>query len=89
MLFQHTDNLSRALQSAELAAVDGTSMAQSVVAFIRSFRTEAQFDIFYDNVRASAKDLGTCTGLISFKVICLLLRIFCMFMDLRCIINIL
>ena len=62
MLFQHTDNLSRSLQSSDLSAANGTELAQTVVELIQSFRTEENFATFYKDVETAAKQLGMNTN---------------------------
>ena len=46
----HSDNLSRALQSAKLSANEAQEMARCTVMVLRSLRTEDNFKLFYETV---------------------------------------
>ena len=51
LILGHSDNLSRAFQSAKLSANEAQEMACCNVMVLRSFRTEDNFKLFYETVR--------------------------------------
>ena len=57
-LFRQTDNLSKALQSSDLAASDGLQLAKAVISAIREMRREQDFDLLWESVKADAEVLG-------------------------------
>lgn len=59
MLFVQTDNLSKALQSADLSACDGIELANAVVKHLEKERTDEKFTKFFDTVCRDAQELGT------------------------------
>ena len=52
---RHSDNISRALQSAKLSANEAQEMARWTVMVLRSLRTEDNFKLFYETVINFAK----------------------------------
>ena len=57
-LFQHTDNLSKALQHADLSAGDGVELADAVVKLLDDMRTADTFNTFFSSVKQLGHDLG-------------------------------
>ena len=57
MLLQHTDNLSRTLQSANISAAEGQHVAKLTVKTISQLRNEDSFKLFWANTTAKAKSL--------------------------------
>ena len=55
LILGHSDNLSRALQSAKLSANEAQEKARCTVMVRRSLRTEDNFKFFYETVTNFAK----------------------------------
>ena len=55
LILGHSDNLSRALQSAKLSANEAQEMARCTVMVLRSLRTEDNFKLFYETITNFAK----------------------------------
>ena len=55
LILGHSDNLSRALQSAKLSANEAQEMTRCTVMVLRSLRTEDNFKLFYKTVTNFAK----------------------------------
>ena len=57
LILRHTDNLSRMLQKADMSATEGQVIAAMTVSTLRSSRNDASFDLFWQNITASAENL--------------------------------
>lgn len=58
LVLQQTDNLSRALQTSSLAAANVVRMADTVVEYVTSKRTEEEFKKFYAGVLLAKEKSG-------------------------------
>jgi hypothetical protein len=58
LLLNHTDNLSKALQSARISAAEGQKVAEMTVRTLQSLRSEETFALFWNKVTKAACDLG-------------------------------
>ena len=57
VLLQHSDNLSRALQSPKLSASEGQHMAKMTVATFQSKRDDRSFNLFWEKVELKHQSL--------------------------------
>ena len=57
MILRHTDNLSRMMQKADMSAAEGQVITAMTVSTLRSLRNDASFDLFWQNITASAENL--------------------------------
>ena len=57
-ILKHTDNLSRTLQATSMSAIEAQSISQLCVSVLRSFRTDVNFDLFWDLVISTQQSLG-------------------------------
>jgi len=61
LLFSHTDNLSRALQSTRICATEGHRLAKQTVTVLKKIRNNSSFDDFWQTVlrkKNSITDIG-------------------------------
>ncbi len=57
LILQHTDNLSRTLQSPEMSASEGANVAAMAVATLETIRSDAGFDAFWEIVMLHKRDV--------------------------------
>ena len=57
LLLRHTDNLSRTLQHKDISAASGQQVAKSVVTTLQSLRTDSNFTLFWELVKAQSQKL--------------------------------
>ena len=57
LILRHSDNLSRTLQRHDMSAAEGQSVTSMVLATLEGLRTDEMFNLFFQCVKASARDL--------------------------------
>ena len=65
LILLHLDNLSAALQSPNMTAVEGQSLMERVVMTLKSLRTDDQFNLFYAKVCPNLQ--ASCAALSHFQ----------------------
>ena len=58
LLFRHSDNLSKALQSSHMSAAEGQKVAAMTVKTLESLRTEENFKLFWAKAVKMGSDIG-------------------------------
>ena len=56
-MLRHTDNLSRTLQHKDISAASAQQVAKSVVTTLQSLRTDSNFTLFWELVKAQSQKL--------------------------------
>ena len=62
LLLQHSDNLSKTLQSTKLSACEGQRVAAMTVATLQRIRDEGSFDLFWKKVESDRQSPHGCAG---------------------------
>ena len=57
LILQHTDNLSRMLQKADISAAEGQKVAGLTVKTLQSLRTDSNFQLFWEKTTREANQL--------------------------------
>ena len=57
LILRHTDNLSKTMQKADISAAEGRAITVMTVSTLKSLRNDANFDLFWQKITASAEDL--------------------------------
>ena len=57
LILRHTDNVSRMLQKADMSTVEGQVITAMTVSTLRSSCNDASFDLFWQEITASAENL--------------------------------